>query len=81
MELSLETFLGSWHHVLQYLSKDVPLPVTSYIPLTHFTVSLLYALTTIRSVAHTSLLRHSFILTRVQEYLPVFHRLRLSASP
>ena len=61
MELSLETFLGSWHHVLQYLSKDVPLPVTSYIPLTHFTVSLLYALTTIRSVAHTSLLRHSFI--------------------
>ena len=61
MELSLETFLGSWHHVLQYLSVDVPLPVTSYIPLTHFTVSLLYALTTIRSVAHTSLLRHSFI--------------------
>ena len=61
MELSLETFLGSWHHVLQYLSEDVPLPVTSYIPLTHFTVSLLYASTTIRSVAHTSLLRHSFI--------------------
>ena len=61
MESSLETFLGSWHHVLQYLSKDVPLPLTSYIPLTHFTVSLLYALTTIRSVAHTSLLRHSFI--------------------
>ena len=57
----LETFLGSWHHVLQYLSEDVPLPVTSYIPLTHFTVSLLYASTTIRSVAHTSLLRHSFI--------------------
>ena len=61
MELSLETFLGSWHHVLQYLSKDVPLPVTSYILLTHFTVSLLYASTTIHSVAHTSLLRHSFI--------------------
>ena len=61
MELSLETFLGSWHHVLQYLSKDVPLPLTSYILLTHFTVSLLYASTTIHSVAHTSLLRHSFI--------------------
>ena len=61
MESSLETFLGSWHHVLQYLSKDVPLPITSYIPLTHFTVSLLYASTTIHSVAHTSLLRHSFI--------------------
>ena len=61
MELSLETFLGSWHHVLQYLPEGVPLPVTSYIPLTHFTVSLLYASTTIRSVAHTSLLRHSFI--------------------
>ena len=61
MESLLETFLGSWHHVLQYLSKDVLLPVTSYIPLTHFTVSLLYASTTIHSVAHTSLLRHSFI--------------------
>ena len=61
MELSLETFLGSWHHVLQYLPEGVPLPVTSYIPLTHFTVSLLYASTTIHLVAHTSLLRHSFI--------------------
>ena len=48
MELSLETFLGSWHHVLQYLSEDVPLPLTSYILLTHFTVSLLYASTTIQ---------------------------------
>ena len=60
MELMLETFPGSWPHVLRYLSVDVPLPVTFYIPTTHFTAVLLFASPTIHSVGHTSLLRHSF---------------------
>ena len=41
--------------------RNVHLPITSCISYAHFTVSLLYASTTIHSVAHTSLLRHSFI--------------------
>ena len=60
MESTLETFPGSWPHVLRYLSVDVPLPVTFYIPTTHFTAVLLFASPTIHSVGHTSLLRHSF---------------------
>ena len=60
MELSLETFPGSWPHVLHYLSVDFHLPVTFYIPMTHFTVILLFASPTIHSVGHISLLRHSF---------------------
>ena len=47
--------------MLQYLSEDVPLPVTFYIPLTHFTVSLLYASTTIRSVAHVTIVEMGFM--------------------
>ena len=61
MESALETFLGSWHHVLRYLPKGVPLPVTLYIPPAHFTAGLLYASPAIRLAGHTSLLRHSFI--------------------
>ena len=59
MELSLEAFLGSWHHLLRYLAAAVRLPITLYILLTHFTISLLYASPTIHSVGQTSLLRHS----------------------
>ena len=59
MGLSLEAFLGSWHHLLRYLAVAVRLPVTLYILLTHFTISLLYASPTIHSVGQTSLLRHS----------------------
>ncbi len=59
MGLSLEAFLGSWHHLLRYLAAAVRLPVTLYILLTHFTISLLYASPTIHSVGQTSLLRHS----------------------
>ena len=47
--------------MLRYLPLGVPLPITLYILMTHFTAILLYASPTIRSVGHTYLLRHSFI--------------------
>ena len=61
MELSLETFPGSWRHMLHYSPERFRLPVTFYILCTHFTIHLLFASPTIHSVGHTSLLRHSFI--------------------
>ena len=61
MELSLETFPGSWRHIRSARLERFRLPVTFYILCTHFTIHLLFASPTIHSVGHTSLLRHSFI--------------------
>ncbi len=47
--------------MLRYLPLGVPLPITLYILMTHFTAILLYASPTIHLVGHTYLLRHSFI--------------------
>ena len=78
--LSLEAFLGSWPHVLRYLPKRSltchalhPVhafylaPAASLRPKSIHRVTLAFSVTPSLSI-------------RVQEYLPVFHPLRLSAS-
>ena len=80
IQLALEAFLESWHRILRYLVTRslpiTPLPYSADLP----TLQLLRLAQHIQWLGSVSLLCHSIICTRVQEYQPVVHRLRLSAS-
>jgi len=81
MQLTLEAFLESRYHVLRYLVAR-SLPITSSDWTADLPTVLLLCLDQLfHPLAHTNRLCHSITCTRVQEYQPVVHRLRLSASP
>ncbi len=80
IQLTLEAFLESWHQMLRYLVTR-SLPITSSHCVADLPTTLLPRLDRhYQSPAHLSLLCHSITCTRVREYQPVVHRLRLSAS-
>ena len=78
--IMLATFLESWHQSLRYLIAR-SLHFTPCILCTDLPLHLLSRLYYHPVGSRSSLLCHYFTYIRVQEYQPVVHRLRFSASP